>query len=165
MSRNTHGLPAGGVVKLAADEGNVVNQASPGPALGAVLRGSAVPYGYTLTVLASHSILSNEHGGPDVLEILLFVVGAMAGFATLGVIAQMRPRRTLKTDQGDMIHAGMFHVFAIGAAFGASALIALIPGLVAWFLGAFAATVLYLSITSIEIEIANRVDEDAGTPD
>ncbi len=136
-----------------------------GPALAAVLRGSAVPYGYTLTVLASHSMLANQHGGPDVAEILVFVVGAMLGFAMLGLIAQARPRRALRTGQEDMIHAGMFHVFAIGAAFGASALIALIPGLLAWGLGAFAATVLYLSITSIEITVAQRVDEDAGQPD
>ena len=68
-----------------------------GPALAAVLRGSAVPYGYTLTVLASHSILANRHGGPDVLEILVFVVGAMLGFATLGLIAEARPRRALRS--------------------------------------------------------------------
>lgn len=136
-----------------------------GPALATVLRGSAVPYGYTLTVLASHSILANEHGGPDVIEILVFVIGAMLGFATLGLVAESRPRRAMRARQEDMIHTGMFHVFAIGAAFGASALIALIPGLLAWGLGAFAATVLYLAITSIEITVAQRVDEDAGTPD
>ena len=136
-----------------------------GPALAAVLRGSAVPYGYTLTVLASHSILADRHGNPDVLEILVFVVGAMLGFATLGLIAESRPRRALRTGQGDMIHTGMFHVFAIGSAFGASVLIALIPGHFAWGLGAYVATVLYLAITSIEITVARRVDEDAGTPD
>ncbi len=136
-------------------------EASEGQALLTVLRGSAVPYGYTLTVLSSHSILANRHGGPDVIEIMFFVIGAMLGFATLGLIAQRRPRRALKPDQGSMIHAGMSHVFAIGAAFGASALIALIPGLIAWALGAFAATVLYLLITSIEIDFASRVDDSA----
>lgn len=142
-----------------------MNEASPGPALGTVLRGSAVPYGYTLTVLAAHSIISHRHGAPDVWDIALFVIGAMLGFATLGVIAQRRPQRALKAGQVDMIHAGMFHVFAIGAAFGASTLIGLIDGRIAWALGAFAATVLYLAITSIEITVAQRVDEDAGTPD
>ena len=142
-----------------------MNEVSPGPALGTVLRGSAVPYGYTLTVLAAHSIISHRHGAPDVFDIGLFVIGAMAAFATLGVLAEARPRRALKTGQVDMIHAGMFHVFAIGAAFGATTLVALIDGRIAWPLGAYVATVLYLAITSIEITVARRVDEDAGTPD
>ncbi len=131
-------------------------------ALSVVLRGSAVPYGYTLTVLAAHSILANRHGGPDVAEILVFVIGAMAGFACLAVFAQRRPQRSLRPADGDFIRAGMIHVFAIGAAFGSAVLIALIPGLLAWGLGAFAATVLYLSIVSLEIDIARRVEEDGG---
>ncbi len=131
-------------------------------ALSAVLRGSAVPYGYTLTVLATHSILANRHGGPDVAEILVFVIGAMVGFACLGLIAERRPRRALRPDDGDLIHAGMIHVFAIGAAFASAVLIALIPGLISWGLGAFVATVLYLSIVSLEIDLARRVEEDGG---
>jgi hypothetical protein len=127
-------------------------------ALTTVLRGSAVPYGYTLTVLASHSILANRHGGPDVIEILLFVAGAIVGFATLAAVAQSRSQRPLQPGRGDVIRAGMIHVFAIGAAFGASVLIALIPGLLAWPLGAFAATVLYLSIVSLEIDLTSRID-------
>jgi hypothetical protein len=129
-------------------------------ALTTVLRGSAVPYGYTLTVLASHSILANRHGGPDVLEILLFVTGAVLGFATLALAARARSQRPLQPGGGDLIRAGMIHIFAIGAAFGASVLIALIPGLLAWALGAFAATVLYLSIVSLELDLTEHIDAD-----
>lgn len=133
-------------------------------ALLSVLRGSAVPYGYTLTVLASHSILANRHGGPDELQIFLFVVGAILGFATLGMIAERRGLGRASPSPGpgriDLIHAGMIHVFAIGAAFGSAILIALIPGNIAWLLGAFAATVLYLTITSLEIDFASRLDDD-----
>lgn len=136
----------------------------PGPrqphALLTVLRGSAVPYGYTLTVLASHSIVANRHGGPDVVEILVFVIGAMLGFATLAAIAERRKLgRTPDPKRGELIHAGMIHVFAIGAAFGAAVLLALIPGIAAWALAAFAATVLYLTITSLEIDFASRIDD------
>jgi len=132
-----------------------------GPALLAVLRGSAVPYGYTLTVLAAHSIITHRHGRPDVFDIGLFVIGAMVAFATLGLIAARRPRRAPQPAEISMIRAGMSHVFAIGAAFGAVVAVALIPGRAAWALGAFAATLLYLLITSIEINIADRA-QDAG---
>ena len=136
-----------------------------GPALATVLRGSAVPYGYTLTVLASHSILADSHGSPDVLEILVFVVGAMLGFATLGADravaaaagAENRagghdPRRHVPRlrDRGRVRRLGADRAD---------------PGHFAWGLGAYVATVLYLAITSIEITVARRVDEDAGTPD
>jgi hypothetical protein len=129
-------------------------------ALTTVLRGSAVPYGYTLTVLASHSILSHSHGAPTVVEILLFVVGAVAAFTLLGLIAQRLAPRPLPTGRGDLIRAGTIHVFAIGAAFGATVLVGLIPGTVAWLLGSFAATSLYLSIASLEIDFAHRIDGD-----
>jgi hypothetical protein len=137
-----------------------MSEGRPHRALATVLRGSAVPYGYTLTVLASHSILANRHGGPDVAEILFFVVGAMLGFASLALLSQERHGGPpLEPERGDLIRAGMIHVFAIGAAFGATVLIALIPGLIAWLLGAFAATVLYLTITSLEIDAASHLDD------
>ncbi len=141
---------------------------TPGPAqepleaLTTVLRGSAVPYGYTLTVLASHSILSHSHGAPTVLDILLFVVGAIVAFTALGLVARRLAPRPLPIGRGDLIRAGTIHVFAIGAAFAATVLIGLIPGSVAWLLGSFTATTLYLSIASLEIDLAHRLDDGGG---
>jgi hypothetical protein len=129
-------------------------------ALATVLRGSAVPYGYTLTVLSSHSILSHSHGAPTVFDILLFVVGAIAAFTFLALVAGRFSPRPLPTSRGDMIRAGSVHVFAIGAAFGATVVIGLITGVVAWLLGAFVATSLYLAIVSLEIDVAHRIDGD-----
>jgi hypothetical protein len=127
-------------------------------ALGTVLRGSAVPYGYTLTVLSSHSILSHSHGAPTIFDILLFVIGAIAAFTLLALVSSRFSPRPLPTSRRDMIRAGSIHVFAIGAAFGATVLIGLIPGVLAWLLGAFAATSLYLALASLEIDVAHRLD-------
>jgi hypothetical protein len=129
-------------------------------ALATVLRGSAVPYGYTLTVLSSHSILSHSHGAPTIFDIFLFVVGAIAAFAFLALVSSRFSPRPLPTSRGDMIRAGSIHVFAIGAAFGATVAVGLISGVVAWLLGAFVATSLYLSIASLEIDVAHRIDGD-----
>lgn len=129
-------------------------------ALVTVLRGSAVPYGYALTVWATHGVLTNEHGNPDVWDVILFIVGAVAAFTLLGLIAGRVSSRPLPTGQADLIRAGAIHVLAIGVAFGAATLLALIPGAIAWALGSFAATALYLSIASFEIVIARRIDED-----
>jgi len=131
-------------------------------ALTTVLRGSAVPYGYTLTVLATHAVLTNEHGNPDVLEVLLFVTGAVVAFSLLGIVAERLAPEPLQAGSRDMIRSGAIHALAIGCAFGAAVLIALIPGDIAWGIGAFAATGLYLSIASAEILVARRIDEDHG---
>jgi len=127
-------------------------------ALATVVRGSAVPYGYTLTVLSSHSIISHSHGPPSTFDILLFVAGAIAAFAALALLSQRFAPRALPTSRGDLVKAGMIHVFAIGAAFGAAVLIGLISGVAAWPLAAFVATALYLSIASLEIDLAHRFD-------
>lgn len=128
-------------------------------ALTTVLRGSAVPYGYALTVWATHGVLTNRHGNPDVWDVALFIVGAVAAFTLLGLLAERLSPRPLQTGRGDLIRAGTIHVVAIGIAFGAAALLALIPGAVSWALGSFAATALYLSIASAEILLARRIDE------
>lgn len=129
-------------------------------ALTTVLRGSAVPYGYALTVWATHGVLTNEHGNPDVWEVAIFILGAVAAFTMLGLIAERVSPRPLRPGQGDLIRAGAIHAVAVGIAFGAAALIALIPGAIAWALGSFAATALYLSIASAEVVLAHRIDED-----
>jgi hypothetical protein len=129
-------------------------------ALTTVLRGSAVPYGYTLTVLATHAVLTNKHGNPDVLEVLLFVVGAVLAFSLLGIAAERIAPEPLETGSRDMIRSGAIHALAVGCAFGAAVLIALVPGDIAWALGSFAATGLYLAVASAEILVARRIDKD-----
>lgn len=129
-------------------------------ALTTVLRGSAVPYGYALTVWATHGVLTNEHGNPDVWDVALFILGAVVAFTLLGLIAERLSPRPMPAGQADLIRAGAIHVLAIGVAFAAATLLALVPGAVAWALGSFAATALYLSIASFEIVIARRIDED-----
>lgn len=128
----------------------------PGGALTSVLRGSAVPYGFTLTVLAAHSVLAHRHGQPDVYDIGLFVAGGLLGFGALGLLAWARGRPPLELDEARTIGVGMANVFAIGAAFGGVALVSLVGGRVAWVLGAFAAIVLYLAIAGLEFSIADR---------
>jgi hypothetical protein len=129
-------------------------------ALTTVLRGSAVPYGYALTVWAAHGVLTNGHGNPDVWDVVLFILGAVAAFTLLAAIAERFAPRPSPPAGSDLIRAGAIHVVAIGIAFAAAALIALIPGAIAWALGSFAATALYLSIASAELLLARRIDED-----
>ena len=54
------------------------NRAGGGSDLATVLRGAAVPYGYTVTVWTSGMMLTRERGLPSVGEVFLFMFGAVA---------------------------------------------------------------------------------------
>ena len=115
-----------------------------------MLRGSAVPYGYTLTVLATHSILAHSHGQPTVFDIGLFVAGALAGFATLGGLSRAGEREALELGEGVTITVGMANVVAIAIALAAAAGVSMLGGRIAWALGSYLATMLYLTVVSLE---------------
>lgn len=46
--------------------------------LATTLAGAAIPYGYTLVVWSSGSVVGERHGSPDLWEIALFFAGASA---------------------------------------------------------------------------------------
>lgn len=125
-------------------------------ALATVLRGSALPYGYTLTVWTSGIVLIRERGMPSVGEVFLFLVGAVAAFALLGIVVRLTRGTPFDPPRGALRHTGMVHFLAVGAALGAAALIALIHSGVAWPLGAFVATLTYLGLASLELALAAR---------
>lgn len=70
--------------------------------LAAVASGSAVPYGYTVTLWSSGAVLSHAHGAPDVPRIALFMLGALAGFTAFGGVARVlggSGRRSMATSK------------------------------------------------------------------
>ncbi len=123
-------------------------------ALATVLRGSAVPYGYTVTVWTSGMMLTRERGVPSVVEVFLFMVGAVSGFGLLGLIVRLVGSRPFDPSSGVLRRAGMIHFFAVGTALGGATLVALIHSGVAWPLGAFIATALYLALATLELTLA-----------
>ena len=75
-------------------------------ALATVLRGSAVPYGYTVTVWTSGMMLTRERGLPSVGDIFLFMVGAVAGFGLLGLIVRLAGSMPFEPSPGALRRTG-----------------------------------------------------------
>jgi hypothetical protein len=125
-------------------------------ALAAVLRGSALPYGYTVTVWTSGMVLTRERGTPPVGDVFLFMAGAVLAFGLLATVIRLSGSRPLEPPASALRKTGMAHFLAVGAALGAAALIAMIHSGIAWPLGAFAATATYLALASIELMVAAR---------
>lgn len=133
--------------------------------LDTALHGAGLPYGYTVTIWGSGQLLIHAHGPPGVALILLFVAGAAAAYGLLKVAAHgasAAPQLQL-SGSPRLLRAGAIHLGAIGSALGAAALVALISSGVAWPLGGFAATAVYLGVSAVEMARFEREEVgDAG---
>jgi hypothetical protein len=127
------------------------------------LRAAVVPYGYTVTTWATGAYLVGQQGLPSAFEAFIFVCGAIIAFALLSVLSARRSGTgellttepiPIHPDSTHPIFVAGFHIVAIGVAFAAAALLDALTGNVAWFLGSFVVTLIYLALSSFEIAIA-----------
>ena len=134
-----------------------------GSDLATVLRGAAVPYGYTVTVWTSGMMLTRERGLPSVGEVFLFMCGAVAGFALLGLVVRLTGGMPFEPPDGALRRTGATQFVAVGAALGGATLAALIHSGIAWPLGSFVATSTYLSLATLELTFADRSRARSGS--
>ncbi len=129
--------------------------------LQAAVATSAAPYGYTLTVWTSGAVTIHARGIPSAADALLFLAGAVAGFAFVGMLAHGSPARVLRASSDTRVRLwGGFHLISVGVPIGAAALVtAIIHDPVAWPLVGFVATSIYLLVIAAQFTIA---DEPAG---
>ncbi len=122
--------------------------------LGTVISASAAPYGYTVSLWSSGALLIHFRGTPNVGDVFMFAAGALAGFGLLGLLAHgtLRTQEPLAAGHERVI-AGIMHWFSVGLAVGAVALLSQIQSWVAWPLGSFTATVLYLIGASLQLAL------------
>jgi len=113
------------------------------------------PYGYTVTIWTSGGVLIHARGAPNAIDALLFMLGAVAGFASVGIASFGSLRaRVIVDPPPPAIWAG-FHVVGIGLAIGAAALDAhLIESRAAWPVGGFAVTMIYLLALAAQVLFA-----------
>jgi hypothetical protein len=126
-------------------------------ALESVAAASAAPYGYTISIWSTGALLMHAHGMPDVLDVLLFVLGAISGFVVVGLTASALPAADTLLGQGsERVVAGMLNWLGVGAAVGSVALLAELHSRLGWALGSLAATTLYLVGASIQLALVER---------
>lgn len=116
---------------------------------------SIAPYGYTLTVWTSGPVLTHARGVPSTVDALLFMLGAVAGFALFGLLAFGSLHRRATADSGHPRLWGGLHLLSTGLAIAAATLIAhRVQNSVAWPLGGFAATTIYLTVLAAQLALA-----------
>lgn len=125
--------------------------------LQAVVATSAAPYGYTLTIWTSGAVTTHARGIPTALEALLFLAGAVAGFALIGALAHGSAGRVLRTpDEATVRLWGGFHLPAVGFAIaGAALIVSLVHGVLDWPLVGFLGTSTYLVVIAAQFTVAD----------
>ena len=125
------------------------------------VQGAGLPYGYAITVWSTGAALAGGHGFASPGAVFLFAGGAIAAYAALKALA-WRTEQEAEKPLGKSprpVRAGVTHVCAIALAIGAALAAARIPGDSSWFLAPFLATLLYLSVSSIEVAL---VEDEPG---
>jgi hypothetical protein len=126
--------------------------------LRAAAAASATPYGYTITTWASGTLTATTIGAPHLLDVLLFIAGAVAAFvlvegAAHGSIAAV----AAGTAPPDVPVWARLHVLPAG---GAVVLVwaadRAIGGTAAWLPAGFLATGTYLLLGAVQTTVAAR---------
>jgi hypothetical protein len=130
---------------------------STGIALGTMVSASAAPYGYTVSLWSTGALITHYRGSPGVGQVFLFAAGALLAFSVvgLGVRPILRAQGPME-DGHERVLVGALHWFSVGAAAGTAALIGHVNSGVDWILASFAATALYLLISSVQLAFAYR---------
>jgi hypothetical protein len=119
--------------------------------LSTTVAGAAGPYGYTISLGGSIALTVHHLGTPDYGEVMLMMLGAVFGFATLEFIAQGSFRPIVPAPDIAPTMWGNAHVPSAGGA------ITVVWGLVhvfdepfAWAFTGFAATFVYFLVTALQ---------------
>lgn len=128
-------------------------------ALARMLGASALPYGYTLTIWGSGAILIHYRGSPLVWQVIVYAFGAVLAYGLLGALG--RPGASPKSPPAapsERVGAGVLHWLAVGVALGSVILVGQIDSWVAWPLGSFIATSIFLVLGSVELALASEAE-------
>lgn len=125
-------------------------------AVRATVAASAGPYGYTLTIWTSGAVLSHALGIPSAGDALLFLIGAVTAYASIGGLAFGGLSEIVVPDPARAVVWGGLHFFSVGAAIGVAALVARFATTpAAWPLDGFLVTAVYLLGSAAQLSIAH----------
>ncbi len=126
--------------------------------LRASVSASAAPYGYTLTVFSTGSVAAYEIGKPHVVELLLFVAGAVLAFLAVEVAAYVGLRVRVERQAPSTVEAwGHAHLVSAGLAIGSSwAVLQALDSTVGWLVVGFVSTAVYLLLYAAQRTLAAR---------
>lgn len=118
---------------------------------------SAAPYGYTLATWTTGAVTAHAQGAPSALDALVFMAGAVLGFAFVGALAFGGVSKRFAPEPRESPLWGSFHFLSVGVAIGVAWLVShVLRGDLAWGVTSFLSTTLYLLILGVQFAVAER---------
>lgn len=125
------------------------------------IRGNAVAYAYSVMITCTFGILSSDEVPVSTTRVVLFALGAAVAFTSVEAIGSNFFRDRSRGEPAEVVVLGSaMSLFSITVAIGAAAtLVWLLRGWPTWFLAPAGATVVYLAVSALEMDLARRAEE------
>lgn len=130
-------------------------------ALSAVAAQAAIAYGYTLTIWSSGAVLIDIDGKPRVVDVFLFIAGAVTAFLLVELVATsgLSDSESTGSRKGTLV-TGSLTVISAGVAVGCATIVGeILSGDKIWPLASFAATLAYLMLAGTQLWLSERLTE------
>jgi hypothetical protein len=114
----------------------------------------AQAYGFAITTWCSGAFLLYEHGNPTPPRIFAFAGGALAAMTLAILLGIGGPRGRLRPPPPLRAHGAMHPFSVFGAVLSEWPIAAAVPGVYAFFVGPFAAVLVYQLLVSVELALA-----------
>ena len=122
-------------------------------------RNNVTAMGYSISITAAFALLQTSRNDTGVSAIFLYAAGAVLAFAIIACLASGFFREELEDESSNVKSlAGALSFLSVGLALGVAYVVGLlIPGLVAWPVSAFLATMVYMASVGLELTIAHLI--------
>lgn len=120
----------------------------------------ALPYGFSVVVWGSGTILITSRGKPHAGDVFLGALGVVVAYGALQSLGRRadEPAHEQLGSADRPILGGTGHVLAIGGALGAAALLAEISSWLAWPVAFFGSTTVYLVVSGMTLGVLSRFE-------
>ncbi len=122
-------------------------------------RNNLTAMGYSISITAAFALLQTSRSDTGILAIFFFAAGAVLAFAIIACLASGFFREELEDESSTITSlAGALSFLSVGLALGVAYVVGLLmPGLAAWPISAFLATVVYMASVGLELTIAHLI--------
>lgn len=135
-------------------------------AFGTSIRGNSTAFGFSIMITVSFGMVNHIAGAPNVIELLLFGIGAAIAIATLegGATKGFRSRIEQGSQEVQMLGTAM-NFASVAAGVGTALVVAeLMDGAWTWPVAAFAAAMTYIAAEGLELLLAEQIHAARGAP-
>jgi hypothetical protein len=122
-------------------------------------RNNVTAMGYSISITAAFALLQTSRSDTGILAIFFFAGGAVFAFSIIACLASGFFREELEDETSNVKSlAGALSFLSVGLALGVAYVVGLlIPGLAAWPVSAFLATMVYMASVGLELTIAHLI--------